>query len=390
MEITVPGKVMLAGEWNVLLPGHSCIAFAVNIYARCQIISSSKFTLSFEPFNYKTQFSIQKNKLVLQNQQFRRNEKINNERANEDFSLALKGVEIALQYLSLSNINLKHFTLTVDTSSFYHSSNNHYNNHLFKIGLGSSAASLVGIITSVLVFHRISVKSFEEKLVVFKLSSIALLSHHYPSSCYDLATCIFGDMIYYTSFDTQLFIEKIKGKSLQEILSPVFEGWGGLNIKHLNCRELPFLIYWTEKSSSTISLVNQVYTYLDQHKQDSQLQTSYLQIMDDINSLVHKLLSAINNNHFALIVYLIRQNRELLLRVEKLIGVVLETPDIHFIVDDAYQHGCSAKLSGAGGGDIAIVVSQSQSVLDNFKSDLSEKGIYPLPLLLGASGVCYE
>lgn len=377
MKITVPGKVMLAGEWNVLLPNHSCLAFAITRYAHCSIIPSSNFTLFSEPFKYIVHFSFEENKLIFQDEASPR---------YKDFSLALKGVEISLQYLSLCNITLKPFTLQVDTSSFY----DIHNTNLLKIGLGSSAASLVGIVTSILVFHGISVNNFDEKLIVFKLSSIALLYHYPLSSCYDLAACIFGSVIHYTSFDTQLLLKQLKENSLQEVLSQNFGGWQGLNITQLTVREFPFLIYWTGKSSSTISLVTEVNSYLNQHKQNKELQTLYLELMDTINSVVDKLSLALDRKDFTLITRLIKKNRELLLDFQKLITVTLETPDHQFIVTKAAKHRCTAKLSGAGGGDIVIVVGESQSLLDRLKSSLSEQNLYPLSLSLDTSGVSYE
>ncbi len=363
VHVKVPGKVMLAGEWNVLLPGHSCIALAVNKYACCTIVSSEQFKLIFQPFNYATFFSFQKGRV--------------NHIEDKQFSLAFKAAEITLQYISTLNQPIKPFALTVDTSSFYSSG--------VKIGLGSSSASVVGIITSILVFHGVSVKNYDEKMLVFKLSALAQLQVNSHTSCYDIAVSVFGDVVYYASFNRESLLKNYNSStnSLREITTLPFSG---LQIKKLCLSHFNFLVCATGKASSTTNLVGQVYENLEKNKQ---FYFRYLEIMDNIETVVQKLVVCVeqgNDNDFFLF---IKENRKLLQQFQQLVDITLETEDLTSIITVAEQYGCVCKLSGAGGGDVAIILSEDKNQFPIVSSALLNKGFYPLSLTLDHQGVCY-
>lgn len=364
VHVQVPGKVMLAGEWNVLVPRHSCIALAVNNYAFCDIVSSEQFSLVLKPFNYTIVFSFQKGKLNL------------NE--HEQFSLAFKAVEIALEYLSAINQSIKPFTLIIDTSSFYSSG--------VKIGLGSSSASVVGVVTSILVFHGFTVKSYDEKMLVFKLSALAQLQINARASCYDIAASVFGGVVYYTSFDHQRLLENYNFSTiaLREITTLLFNE---LQIKKLYLPDFNFLVCATGKASSTTNLVGQVYDNLEKNKQSY---SQYKNIMGKINIVVDNLADALTCKNTSLIFSFIKENRKLLHQFQDVVDITLETENLTSIIMVAEQYGCAGKLSGAGGGDVAIILSEDKNQFPILSSALLNKGFYPLSLTIDHQGVCYE
>ena len=93
---------------------------------------------------------------------------------------------------------------------------------------------------------------------------------------------------------------------------------------------------------------------------------AYDRIMRSIGQVVSKLDVAIGDEKIDDIFNLIRQNREYLQELSQESGICLETSELKRICDDEESRESTAKFSGAGGGDCAIVV---------FKKDLPEANI---------------
>src|SRR3989338_5940702 len=315
VKLKVPGKVMIAGEWNILEEKHSCLAFAINNYAECSIHKSERFSISFPNLSFFSYFEFANGKIILLVDNLNGNSNTVDNAKN--FSTAFNAIETSMQYLmqhlkenNYLNKNLNKditpfitpFSLVVDTSSFYISSHNtlisgytpkqEYNhkqnyklNHKQKIGLGSSSASLIGIIGSILAFHGFSFETYDHKLFLFKLSCIADISlNGISGSYYDLATSVFGGVVEYTLFDREWLKHSIKLMSITELVAC---NWPFLEIKQLDLSLPYFLLCYSGQESSTQHLIQKIILTAKTEP------VEYARLMKKINSVVEHCVTSL-------------------------------------------------------------------------------------------------
>ena len=106
------------------------------------------------------------------------------------------------------------------------------------------------------------------------------------------------------------------------------------------------------KSADTRALVTKMRAFKERDKE------IYKVICAEIAEVTKKIVIAINREECKDIIALIKQNRRILQRLAVASGVILETPELQRICDKAEAAGGAGKLSGAGGGDCAVVFSE--------------------------------
>ncbi|MDF2790041.1 MAG: phosphomevalonate kinase, partial [Neobacillus sp.] len=171
-RVTVPGKLVIAGEYAVLEPNQQAIVMAINRYITATIEPSGQNMLSlpqlgldhitWEESGNKVQFSVTDPRL-----QFVQN-----------------SIAIVNQFLLENSITLQSFHLTIKSGLDDPETGRKY-------GLGSSAAVVVAAISAILSLH--SVEKFPPTLdQVFKLAAIAHLKTQKNGSGADIAASTFG------------------------------------------------------------------------------------------------------------------------------------------------------------------------------------------------------
>lgn len=149
------------------------------------------------------------------------------------------------QYLRERLIETKPFSLTI-TSELDDADSGR------KYGLGSSAAVVVAVVTSILTLYRdcLSVS----KTLIFKLAAIAHYQTQGSGSCADVAASTYGGWLHYTAFKASWLKEKIME---QGSISPLLEEtWPYLQIEQLEApEELVLAVGWTGSSAKTASLI---------------------------------------------------------------------------------------------------------------------------------------
>lgn len=171
IEVRVPGKLYIAGEYNVLNKGGNAIVAAVDRFLTTTITSSNNFQFESGLSSFKW---IVTNNLPQFNY------------SDEDYSK--HAIYQAFKYLRYLNIETKPFKLTVDNQLFYKG---------IKLGLGSSAALTLGIIKAVLLFNNIEISNN----LWFKLAVLSQIDGNYLSSGGDLASIINEGWTYYERYD---------------------------------------------------------------------------------------------------------------------------------------------------------------------------------------------
>lgn len=218
-----------------------------------------------------------------------------------------------------------------------------------KFGFGSSAAVVVATIKALLQFHNHDIDSEQANKIIFKLSCIA----HYRAqknmgSCFDVAASTFGGVLVYKRFDPVWLEKKLHAHDLRDVVACE---WPCLEITPITLPpRIKITTVFSGQSANTRELVQQMFLFKKNNKK------IYDEICEKIAHVVKKLILAIEQKNCDKILSLITQNRILLQELSEKSGLNLETNQLKKICDDAESQGCAAKLSGAGGGDCAIIL----------------------------------
>jgi phosphomevalonate kinase len=153
IEVKAPGKIMLAGEWSILEPGHSCIVLPVNRFVTVRIQESKKIIFNSEDIGLKNVILQWAPEDLMGHLTV---DPVLPEQLMAKFNVCVCAVKNCLQFLAEQGIAIKPFELSVyselsgvkiDGSNFV------------KPGLGSSAAVTVAVCKAILKFHDLDIDS---------------------------------------------------------------------------------------------------------------------------------------------------------------------------------------------------------------------------------------
>ncbi len=357
LEISVPGKLFIAGEYAVLEPGHPAMVIAVNRYMKGDIRPNREYHLSLPGLGLDSLYwTYEDGEVVFA-------------KTSKRLSFIKNTLEVCLQYLSERQIPLAPFSLRI-TSELDDASGKKY-------GLGSSAATAVTVVTSILhFFHQRDVQVSRE--LIFKLASIAHFKTQGNGSCADIAASTYGGWIQYSIFDQRWLIREIASKKpLKEILS---RKWPGLEITKITPPDsLHLCVGWTGEKASTASMVGRIQHLKQDHRE------SYEQFLADSKASVQKILAGFQENDMNKVFQGIRSNRAALKKLGDLTGVPIETEELRNLIETANRYGVG-KTSGAGGGDCGIAFVTDESDIERLKATWRNQDIYPLELSVSPEG----
>lgn len=214
-----------------------------------------------------------------------------------------------------------------------------------EFGFGSSSASTVCTIFAL-------AKLFKVKLTqkqIFDLSYKTVLTIQDKGSGFDVAAAIYGGTLYFVT--------------------------GGKVIKPLKVKSLPLVVGYSGIKADTVSQVNQV---AEKSKKYPKVIES---IYNQISQLVEKAKIAIEKSDWQTLGDLMNFNQGYLATL----GVgSKKLADMIYAARESGAHG--AKLSGAGGGDCMIALSQNQKV----KSAIQKAGGKVIDVKTNVEGVKVE
>ncbi|MFH1254422.1 MAG: hypothetical protein V1646_03260 [bacterium] len=378
IEVKAPGKIMLAGEWSILEPGHSCIVLPVNKFVTARIQESKKIIFNSDYIGLKNvvlRWSLDHlmSHLIIESSL--------SEQLSAKFNICFCAIKNCLQFLTEQGVVIKPFELSVcselscikiDDSNFS------------KPGLGSSAAVTVAVCKAILKFHDFDIDSvchpdldsgsincitFHNLELVFKL---ACLSHYFASgklgSGFDIACSTYQKPLVYSRFD-QIWLDQ-KLTDLKKISEVVLLKWPTLKIKEIKLPEnMHVLIGFVGSSSSTLKMIEKMQKFRQQNL------VFYKKIMAAINSVVFRLVRALENCDQVEIINLINQNRDFLANLGAESCIEIETKKLGQLIEIAKTFGAAAKFSGAGGGDCGIAVCFDKIVVAKITDEWNIAGI---------------
>ncbi|WP_291291267.1 phosphomevalonate kinase [Enterococcus sp.] len=349
IEISVPGKLFIAGEYAVVEPGHPAIIVAVDQFINVTI-EGARRNGSIQSAQYSD----------LPIRWTRRNGELVLDHRENPFHYILAAIRLTEKYAQEKGTLLSFYDLKV-TSELDNSNGRKY-------GLGSSGAVTVATVKALNLYYDLKM----DRLTQFKIAALAHLAVQGNGSCGDIAASCYGGWLAFSTFDHEWVLQKQQEWTLTQLLT---SNWPELSIRPLTVpKSLRLLIGWTGSPASTSDLVDQVY----QSKEAKE--KGYAQFLADSKDCVNRLIDGFINEDSRTIKKMITENRKLLLELSSLTGVTIETPALKKLCDLAETYRGAAKSSGAGGGDCGIVIVDQKTGILPLMSAWEKANIIPLPL----------
>jgi len=371
VKVSAPGKVCIAGEWAVLEQGNPLIVASVNkrVFAEIKKSPDNFIYISIKDFGLKKlKASIKGQKLIF--------EKKLNKEEKQSVLFTKTSIEVVARYLD----KIESFEITTwgkETSA-------KTNNKMVSIGIGSSAASTVAMVSAILKFHNKDIEKKASKGKIYKLAAIAhYLAQGKIGSGFGIASSTFGGVIVYKKFNPSWLVEQINKKiSFSEIVTME---WPDLYIDSLYIpNNFNLLLGWTGNPSSTTKMVKKMNKWREGNKR------KYKSMLSKIGLLIGKIIEAWKAEDKEKILALLKKNGELLKDLGEKTNVNIETKKLAILSEIANKNGGVGKVSGAGGGDCGIAITFDGNTSEKIIKEWRRKGIEPIDIELSLEGVKEE
>lgn len=358
-RVKVPGKLMIAGEYAVLGPNQPAVVTAVNRYLTAYIEPGRENLLSLpqlglEAVTWETN-----------------DEHIQLNPSDSRLRFIQNTIQTVNQFLREKSIKLRPFRLTIKSDLDDQTTGQKY-------GLGSSAAIVVAVVSSMLSIYN--VKNESPSLdYIFKLSAISHLKTQKNGSGADIAAAVYGGFLAYSSYKTEWIRDQLEqGEKLTGILELP---WPQLSIRPLESpAQLTLAVGWTKEAISTTTMITMVEDYRLLHEEE------YRQFLNESSQSVLNLIKSFETNDFTGAILSIKQNGEALRMLGERAGIPIETAKLKTLVTIADQFG-GGKPSGAGGGDCGIAFLNGNAQIEKLHRAWTAAEISPLKISVSKIGV---
>lgn len=255
---------------------------------------------------------------------------------------------------------LPNFRIKLDTSQFFHKKDN------LKLGLGSSAALTVGLISALLRFGDSDFNPVRHSHQIFEA---ALHSHRSAQksigSGIDVGASVFGGILKYQirdpGFSTLPFYEKLT-------IPP----------------DLHILIIWTGKSASTSQFVQKVKAF--KHKKSS----DFARIINEMSALSNSGIEAFKQKHISPFMEATTKYSAEMRYLGEKCGIPIVSK-IHRRISEIVTGGGGVyKPSGAGGGDLGIAFCKTIGEKEKILHKLEDASFDVLNLEIATKGIQVE
>jgi phosphomevalonate kinase len=296
ISVKYPGKLYLLGEYLVLEPGKSALVMAVDRYLYVDITKGNQYYV-------KSSHGVLKGEDVFM---------------SDKLPYVVCAINVVREYLGKE---LKYFNIDIRSELDSESGK--------KYGFGSSGVVMVGVIDALLKYHDVLL----DKLTLFKLVVYAQYQMNEVSSGGDIAASIYGNMIRYTRYELD---------SVDSDIACVDKEWKSLNIEYVE-RDFNIAVVWSMNSHKSSNSIDLLYKRRDEDRD------TYEALMREAESIV-----SMDDIEVAMGLY-----RKWMLRLGQWAHINIETESLSEFLDYCESQGYVSKVSGAGGGDCAIVYNGS-------------------------------
>lgn len=343
-RVSAPGKLFIAGEWAVL-DGFPAIVTAIDrrCHAHFEPIRRGHIRLTRsaeEEIEFKCN-DVQTMQLMLSCP------------ALEHFRYALSACYASRKLLG----KLPACSIALDSSELEHSPGR-------KLGVGSSSAITVAVAGGLLKILGYDIASEQGKLLLFFISYVAHcgLAQQYCGSGADVAAAIFGGTI--------LYRRPRRGAHL--LKAPRQLQWPD---------SFELLFGFSGRSVQTTDMLSRV------DRAFSSAPCQFQSVKRSIAKAVRQIAHATRRADLQQAQDGMRANHRALLEFTKISAAPIVSEAHNQMLECVYRHGGAGKISGAGGGDIAIALSPDKNASHAILESWRKLSFQPLSLRLCADGV---
>jgi len=345
-----PGKLIILGEYAVLEGAPSLVA-STNRFANAIFKKSEDgvFKIKAPSINVPLlKFLIdEEGKVKFIDKSF--------EKVMEKLSLFVAIFEHTARKLLEKGFKIPPLEIFLDTYDFY------YTQSLFKLGLGSSAAVTVSLITGLLASNIVDPKEISRETIL----KLALDSHKKAQgnigSGIDIVTAIYGGILKYQIKNNEISFKRLKMPN-----------------------NLYYLTVWSGKSASTTGYVKKFYEYKKKRPKE------FYNLVNRMTETSSEGIEAFENQDLEKFLSKYDEYYHLLHSLNHNLSIPVITDEHKLIHDICHKQGVVYKSSGAGGGDIGIAFSTSQEKLDSVAQELKHLNFDTLEIEFGIDGINEE
>jgi phosphomevalonate kinase len=235
-----------------------------------------------------------------------------------------------------------------------------------KLGLGSSASACVAAV-------RLWLQAMGQKLTdgdVFRLAGVAHARQQRNGSGIDVAAISFGGIGCYRSLGTE-FLQQLSGPAI--LTAPLAQAvWQPLTLPPGAVLRAGF----TGQSASTAPAVAQVLAWAEAQPE------SWIAFASSSRRAVQQCLRGFESGQLPTVHMGLREARRALRDLGLAVGLMIETPLLAALADAAEALGASGKTSGAGGGDCGIALVESGEQERRLQARWQQLGIRDVPIVV--------
>lgn len=358
LQIRVPGKLIIAGEYAILEPHHQAVVIAVDRFVTATIRSSDEQKVSLPSLG-----------LINVTWQYTADQGMSFGSTDSRLHFIGRAMTIAHAYLSRQGIALAPYELTIESELDDPSGR--------KYGLGSSGAVVVAAVAAVL--HLLCGERELAPELLFKLAAIAHFQAQGSGSGIDVAASAYGGWLRYASFQPDWLAGRLAQCAEPSLL--VDEPWPFFVACPLTPpSDLRLCIGWTGSPASTGPLVKQIRSYQQQQPD------AFERFLEETTEAVDELIQSLEDGSVTGAIAALAHNRVALARLGSDAGVPIETPALAELHRIAQAYGGAGKPSGAGGGDCGVALLPDERHIPALYRDWQRAGIDPLSLKVSDRG----
>jgi phosphomevalonate kinase len=355
MQLRVPGKLMIAGEYAVLEPHQPAVVVAINRHVQATLRAADSWSVSVPAFGL---------------------EKV-------AFQPVAGGIHFTEPHPRLRFVQEGLVvSVTPDTPPFslvLESELEEADGR--KFGLGGSAAVVVATVGAVLHAHRLPGAPPPDAHTLFKLAAIAHFRAQGSGSGADVAASTFGGWLRYTSFQPRWLAARLARGDSPQALST--EPWPFFSVERLSPlpRDLQLCVGWTGTPASTADMLVRVEALKEHEPQ------AFEAFLAESQRAVEHLVAGLQSANRQRALDALTRNATALRKLGAQAGVAIATPALERLTAAAQEAGGAGKPSGAGGGDCGIALIFGEREAARLAVLWQEAGLVPLRLATQDAGI---
>lgn len=337
IEVKRPGKLFLAGEYAVTQDGYPAIVVPIDRFINIILKKSSDQ-------GYIKSFGDTKVTLV-------NNGTWSIKENDNRFSYILSALNIWDKYLEVKKNETYQIEITSDLES----------KDGVKYGLGSSASVVVALFDALAKINGLELC----KEHLFKLSTLASMSHSKYGSFADVACISYEEPIFYRKFNSKYIKRKLESTSIKDLVEM---RWPNLEIHPFEFpKDWDLHVGWTGKPASSLHLLDKIY-------EDDSFKNLFIEFIQASFHDIEPILQGFRSEDFLQVQKHINSNGDLIRALGVLTKIDIETNALSKLIEIARGIDMASKLSGAGGGDCGIAIADIDNK-DILKRKWKEQGI---------------